>query len=79
VADESASNRYGFDELRLDPGRSVTLFSGCGTDDDARRYWCASGVPCGTTAATPCSSAIAGQHRGVGLVRRLALSINETA
>jgi hypothetical protein len=43
VADESASNRDGFDELRLDPGRSVTLFSGCGTDDDARRYWCASG------------------------------------
>jgi hypothetical protein len=23
--------------------RSVTLFTGCGTDDDTNRYWCASG------------------------------------
>jgi endonuclease YncB( thermonuclease family) len=43
VADESASNRYRFSGLRLNPGRSVTLFSGCGADDDANRYWCASG------------------------------------
>ncbi len=43
VADESASHRYRFSDLRLDPGSSVTLFSGCGTDDDARRYWCVSG------------------------------------
>jgi micrococcal nuclease len=43
VADESASNRYRFDGLRLEPGASVTLFSGCGTDDDSSRYWCTSG------------------------------------
>lgn len=43
VADESASHRYTFDDLRLDPGSSVTLFSGCGTDDQTARYWCTSG------------------------------------
>lgn len=43
VADESASHRYRFSDLRLDPGRSVTLFSGCGADDDTSRYWCVSG------------------------------------
>ena len=43
VADESASHRYRFAGLRLDPGRSVTLFSGCGADDDTSRYWCTSG------------------------------------
>jgi micrococcal nuclease len=43
VADESASHRYRFSDLRLDPGGSVTLFTGCGTDDDTRRYWCVSG------------------------------------
>jgi endonuclease YncB( thermonuclease family) len=42
VADESASNRYRFSDLRLDPGRTVTLFSGCGADDDTNRFWCAS-------------------------------------
>ncbi len=43
VADESASHRYRFDDLELDPGASVTLFSGCGADDDTSRYWCVSG------------------------------------
>ena len=43
VADESASHRYRFSGLLLDPGRSVTLFSGCGPDDDTSRYWCTSG------------------------------------
>jgi hypothetical protein len=43
VADESASNRYVFDDLRLEPGRSVTLFTGCGRDDETSRFWCASG------------------------------------
>jgi endonuclease YncB( thermonuclease family) len=43
VADESASHRYRFSGLRLDPGSSVTLFSGCGTDDATSRYWCTSG------------------------------------
>jgi endonuclease YncB( thermonuclease family) len=43
VADESASHRYTFDDLRLAPGASVTLFSGCGPDDESNRYWCVSG------------------------------------
>jgi endonuclease YncB( thermonuclease family) len=43
VADESASNRYRFSDLRLAPGASVTLFSGCGPDDETSRFWCASG------------------------------------
>jgi micrococcal nuclease len=42
VADESASNRYRFSDLRLEPGASVTLFSGCGPDDDVSRFWCTS-------------------------------------
>jgi micrococcal nuclease len=43
VADESASHRYRFDDLRLGSGASVTLFSGCGPDDSSSRYWCTSG------------------------------------
>ncbi len=43
VADESASHRYTFSDLRLDPGAAVTLFSGCGPDDETARYWCVSG------------------------------------
>jgi micrococcal nuclease len=43
VADESASHRYTFGDLRLEPGARVTLFSGCGPDDESARYWCVSG------------------------------------
>ena len=43
VADESASHRYTFGSLRLEPGAEVTLFSGCGPDDQSARYWCVSG------------------------------------
>jgi hypothetical protein len=43
VADESASHRYRFSDLRLDPGVGVTLFTGCGSDAATTRYWCASG------------------------------------
>jgi micrococcal nuclease len=43
VADESASHRYTFTDLELAPGAAVTLFSGCGPDDEAARYWCSSG------------------------------------
>jgi endonuclease YncB( thermonuclease family) len=43
VADESASNRYTFSDLGLEPGAQVTLFSGCGPDDGTARYWCVSG------------------------------------
>lgn len=40
VADESATNRYRFDELVVAPGESVTLFTGCGVDTASERYWC---------------------------------------
>ena len=40
VADESSSHRYEFNELILEPGASVTLFTGCGTDTATERYWC---------------------------------------
>jgi micrococcal nuclease len=43
VADESASHRYTFTDLELAPGAAVILFSGCGPDDEAARYWCSSG------------------------------------
>jgi micrococcal nuclease len=43
VADESASHRYGFADLVLDPGRSVTLYTGCGSDTLDTRYWCNTG------------------------------------
>jgi endonuclease YncB( thermonuclease family) len=43
VADESASNRYRFSDLVLQPGAGVTVFSGCGPDDDTSRFWCVSG------------------------------------
>jgi micrococcal nuclease len=43
VADESASHRYTFSDLRLEPRVDVTLFSGCGPDDETSRYWCVSG------------------------------------
>ena len=43
VADESASHRYTFNGLRLEPGAEVTLFSGCGPDDETVRHWCVSG------------------------------------
>lgn len=43
VADESASHRYRFSDLRLEPGTGVTLFSGCGSDDASSRFWCTSG------------------------------------
>ncbi len=43
VADESASHRHRFSDLRLGAGESVTLFSGCGRDDAFARYWCVSG------------------------------------
>jgi micrococcal nuclease len=43
VADESASHRYTFGDLRVEPGAAVTLYSGCGPDDESVRYWCVSG------------------------------------
>ncbi len=43
VADESSSHRYTLADLRLAPGADVTLFSGCGPDEETARYWCVSG------------------------------------
>jgi len=43
VADESASNRYRFTDVVLEPRAGLTLFSGCGPDDDVSRFWCVSG------------------------------------
>ena len=43
VADESASHRYGFANFVLDPGRAVTLYTGCGSDTPDARYWCNTG------------------------------------
>jgi micrococcal nuclease len=40
VADESASHRYTFAGIVLVPGGSVTLYTGCGIDAPAARYWC---------------------------------------
>lgn len=40
VADETASHRDTFRSLVLDPGASVTLYTGCGDDTDSERYWC---------------------------------------
>jgi micrococcal nuclease len=59
VADESASHRLEFVDVVLDPGGSVTLFTGCGSDTSDARYWCNTrSAVFGTTRATPCSSAI---------------------
>ena len=40
VADESSSHRYTFGTLTLAPAASVTLYTGCGSDTDDKRYWC---------------------------------------
>ncbi len=40
VADESASHRYSFGDFILGVGASVTLYTGCGPDAQASRYWC---------------------------------------
>ncbi len=42
VRDESSSHRYTFADLVLQSGDAVTLFTGCGTDTAAERYWCSS-------------------------------------
>lgn len=43
VADESASHRYTFRGLILQPGGAVTLYTGCGSDSDTERYGCNAG------------------------------------
>jgi len=43
VADE-AGHRYAFENLTLDPGAAVTLYTGQGTDTESERYWGRSGA-----------------------------------
>ncbi len=43
VEDEGPNHRYRFGAIVLQPGESVTLFSGCGADDSFNVYWCNSG------------------------------------
>jgi micrococcal nuclease len=43
VADESASNRFVFDNVVLAPLGTLRLVTGCGTDTDTVVHWCASG------------------------------------
>jgi micrococcal nuclease len=43
VADESASNRFTFDDAVLAPLGTLRLVTGCGTDTDTVVHWCASG------------------------------------
>ena len=43
VADESASNRFSFDEAVLAPLGTLRLVTGCGTDTDTVVHWCATG------------------------------------
>jgi micrococcal nuclease len=45
VADESASHRYSFDEVVLNTGRSVTLYTGCGVDSEIEVFWCEGSGP----------------------------------
>lgn len=75
VADESASHRYSFNDLHLDPGAEVTLFSGCGPDDETARYWCVSGsavwISSGDTVFPPRSQR---EHCRAAVVRRVWLS-----
>src|SRR5690606_29126712 len=38
---DDGSNVYTFTDFSLEPGQTVTVFSGCGTVNSAQRYWCA--------------------------------------
>ena len=44
LRDASSVHRYSFSaNTILDAGRDLFIFTGCGRDDDNRRYWCAQG------------------------------------
>jgi len=43
VADESASNRYEFDDVTLGAGATLRLVTGCDDDTDRVVHWCADG------------------------------------
>lgn len=41
VADESSRHRYVFGRLQIQPGASITLYTGCGVDSLREVFWCA--------------------------------------
>ena len=40
LRDESTRNRYRFDTVVLEPGGTITVFTGCGAGTNTERYWC---------------------------------------
>ncbi|MBI3190494.1 thermonuclease family protein [archaeon] len=46
VKDESSRNPYVFPIFVLESGKTVTLYTGCGTDTKTQFYWCSSGYSC---------------------------------
>ena len=43
IADESASHRFVFEDVELPPGTAVTIYTGCGVENDRELYWCSQG------------------------------------
>ena len=41
MRDDGLQNLYVFGEVALAPGSSIMLRSGCGTDIETERFWCA--------------------------------------
>jgi micrococcal nuclease len=46
VKDESSRNLYIFPTFVLESGKTVTLYTGCGTNTKTQLYWCSSGYSC---------------------------------
>lgn len=46
VKDESSRNPYVFSISVLENGKTVTLYTGCGTNTKTQLYWCSSGYSC---------------------------------
>lgn len=40
IRDESTSNRFTFDPIILEPGATITVFTGCGAETATELYWC---------------------------------------
>jgi len=40
IGDESSSHRYTFGQFTLPAGQSVTIYSGCGSDNSSELFWC---------------------------------------
>ena len=54
---DAVDNGYAFGAVTVDPGATITLYTGSGSDTDSEVYW-GRGGGSGTTAATRCSSTI---------------------